>query len=391
LSQLGCSYNQVVSLNISNCIALSLLYCNNNQLTNLDVSHNSALSYLSCRANCIPLYNLYELSQAGNFYKDLSSQHLPDMTVSINTPIAIDTVFNGVSSNIYVRFNENPYSTTDYTLNNGIITFLTLGAYSVTVNNPAISYDDCILQNFTVLSQIITLNKSILSLDTGNSEQLIATITPVEAANQAITWSSDNTAVAIVSADGTITAIAPGTATVTATTQDGSYAATCTVTVTQTVTGISLNKSTLALTVGGSEQLIATVSPSGAIQAVIWSSDNTAVATVSADGTVMAIAQGTATITATTQDSNFTATCKVTVTPPSGIGDAPQIKSLKAWVQNGTLHVSGLTVGNAWAVYNMSGILMYRHIAESEEASVSLPVRGVYFVQSDKETIKTAY
>jgi len=81
------------------------------------------------------------------------------------------------------------------------------------------------------------------------------------------------------------------------------------------VTGVSLNKNTLSLAVGGSEQLTAIVAPDNAAnKTVTWSSGNTAIATVSSNGTVTAVAAGTATITVTTQDGNKTANCTVTVT-----------------------------------------------------------------------------
>ncbi|WP_242834897.1 Ig-like domain-containing protein, partial [Butyrivibrio sp. AE3006] len=90
------------------------------------------------------------------------------------------------------------------------------------------------------------------------------------------------------------------------------------------VTGVSLNKNTATLTVGGTETLTATVSPDDASdKSVTWSSDNTGVATVS-DGVVTAVAEGTANITVTatngTDDTSDdkTATCAVTVTENNG-------------------------------------------------------------------------
>jgi len=80
------------------------------------------------------------------------------------------------------------------------------------------------------------------------------------------------------------------------------------------VTGVSLNKSAISITVGGSETITATVVPSNASNKnVTWSSSNTGIATVS-NGTVTGVAAGAATITATTQDGSKTATCAVTVT-----------------------------------------------------------------------------
>ena len=79
------------------------------------------------------------------------------------------------------------------------------------------------------------------------------------------------------------------------------------------VSGVSLNKSTLDLTVGETETLTATVSPSNATdKTVSWSSDNSDVVTVT-DGTVTAVAAGSAIITVTTQDGDKTARCTVKV------------------------------------------------------------------------------
>lgn len=76
-------------------------------------------------------------------------------------------------------------------------------------------------------------------------------------------------------------------------------------------TGISLNKAALSLTVGGSEQLNATVQPADTTDTVKWSSDNTDVATVDGTGKVTAVGIGTATITAKVGD--HTAECTVDV------------------------------------------------------------------------------
>lgn len=81
------------------------------------------------------------------------------------------------------------------------------------------------------------------------------------------------------------------------------------------VTGVSLNKNTTTIKVGGTETLTAMVEPANATnKAVTWSSDNISVATVDANGLVTAVAEGSATITVTTEDGNKTATCTVIVT-----------------------------------------------------------------------------
>ena len=80
------------------------------------------------------------------------------------------------------------------------------------------------------------------------------------------------------------------------------------------VTGVGLNKATLALAVGASQQLLATISPADASDKVMtWSSSAASKATVDSKGIVTGVAAGTSNITVTTHDGSFTATCAVTV------------------------------------------------------------------------------
>ena len=165
----------------------------------------------------------------------------------------------------------------------------------------------------------IALNKTTTTIYVGATETLTVSYTPTDAnTGKAITWTSSNTAVATVN-NGVVTAVTTGQAVITAT-SEGNYTATCTVNVDVAhPTGVSLNKSTISLQIGGNETLTATVAPSNASdKSVTWESSNTGVATVDANGKVVGIAAGEATITVKTVDGNKTTTCTVTVTagPP---------------------------------------------------------------------------
>jgi len=84
------------------------------------------------------------------------------------------------------------------------------------------------------------------------------------------------------------------------------------------VTGVTLNKTTLTMTVGSTATLTATVTPSNASnKTVTWSSNEMGVATVS-NGVVTAHAADTVTITVTTEDGGFTASCLVTINKAAG-------------------------------------------------------------------------
>lgn len=91
----------------------------------------------------------------------------------------------------------------------------------------------------TVAVTGVTLNKSATSLPVGATEALVATVSPSNAANKNVSWSSANTAVATVNGYGVVTATGPGSTTITVTTFDGNKTATCTVTT--TVTNYVLN------------------------------------------------------------------------------------------------------------------------------------------------------
>lgn len=96
------------------------------------------------------------------------------------------------------------------------------------------------------------------------------------------------------------------------------------------VTGVSLNKSATTIVVGETETLTATVAPADAgNKNVSWSSSNTSVATVDSDGLVTAVAQGTATITVTTEEGDFTDDCVVTVKNAHGLAYAETSQTTK--------------------------------------------------------------
>ena len=170
-----------------------------------------------------------------------------------------------------------------------------------------------------MLVESITLSQSSATMTIGETLNLTATVTPDDATDKSITWSSSNTSVANVDANGKVTAKTQGTATITATANDGSgVSASCVVTVEKkivSVASITLSQSSETMTEGETMNLTATVNPDDATdKSITWSSSNTNVASVDANGKVTAMAEGTATITATANDgSGVKASCEVTV------------------------------------------------------------------------------
>lgn len=178
-------------------------------------------------------------------------------------------------------------------------------------------YQNGVREDMTLVTSV-TLNKSTLSMSVGGTSTLTATVAPSNATDKTLTWTSSNTSVATVTQAGKVTAVGAGTCTIRATANDGSgkYGS-CAVTVSQStvsVTGVSLDKSSTTMSAGETKQLTATVYPANATnKTVTWSSSDTSVATVSSSGLVTAVAAGLATITVTTSDGGYTATCGVTV------------------------------------------------------------------------------
>ena len=160
----------------------------------------------------------------------------------------------------------------------------------------------------------VSLNKYKLTLNEGATETLKATISPANVTvDKTITWTTSNSKVATVDSTGKVTAVGAGTATITA--KAGSSTKTCTVTVTKAIpiNGISLNRTYVNLTEGGSTTLTASLLPADTTEtaAITWNSSDTSIATVDSTGKVTAVAAGTATITA--KADNYTATCTVVV------------------------------------------------------------------------------
>jgi uncharacterized protein YjdB len=123
--------------------------------------------------------------------------------------------------------------------------------------------------------------------------------------------------VATVDQTGKVTALKAGTTTITATTEDGGETAACNVTVTQPITGISLNKSKLVLPVGSVEKLEASVMPTDAdISELTWESSRSTIATVDSSGNVTAINPGEAFIRIKNKTGDISAFCIVTVIQP---------------------------------------------------------------------------
>lgn len=160
----------------------------------------------------------------------------------------------------------------------------------------------------------ISLNTSVLSLEYGQTAQLVATVYPSNAFNKGVHFVSDSTDVATVDDSGNIITVGSGTAIITAITDDGDYIAQCQVTVSVKVKGVDLDQKDITINVGNTIALKANINPDVASDKTVeWTSSDTSVATVDKDGVVRGVKTGSTTITAKTNDGGFEASCTVNV------------------------------------------------------------------------------
>ena len=207
----------------------------------------------------------------------------------------------------------------------GLVSALALGSTNLTATaaDGSGATATCAVNVILTPAESITINTpDRTSFKVGEVIQLSATVLPENASNKTVTWYSDNTSVATVDENGSVTAQSVGTAVISA--KSGTKEAVISLTVIPTpAEAISLDRVTASLNVNRTIQLSVSFTPSTTTdKSVTWTSSDDAVATVDSDGVVTAKALGECVITATTSDgSNKTASCTITVeaTPASGI------------------------------------------------------------------------
>ena len=110
----------------------------------------------------------------------------------------------------------------------------------------------------------VRLNKTSTTLIEGETETLVATVTPENATDKSVVWESGNESAATVSQEGLVTAVGEGKAAITVKTNDGGFSASCEVTVNKkviAVTGVVLGNTELTLVEGEEEKLAVAVTP----------------------------------------------------------------------------------------------------------------------------------
>ena len=199
---------------------------------------------------------------------------------------------------------------------NGEVTAIKSGKTYIYVKLESdVSIKDSCLVIVNPLVKSVEISKKGLSLSKGESVKLEVSLSPEDADNKKVIWSSSDASVATVDESGTVTAVNSGEAWIKAVSDDNPEACdSCKVTVTQAVTGIELDITECTLNkIGQTIQLTAKVLPENATNKnVNWKSSNENVCFVS-NGKVVAVGFGTAVVIATTEEGGYMAICTVKV------------------------------------------------------------------------------
>lgn len=195
----------------------------------------------------------------------------------------------------------------------GLVTALTIGNGTVTVratNGVSKTCSVTVTPKYEAVTRV-ELNQSALSLTVGEATQLTAIVSPENATNKTLEWTSSGPEIASVS-EGMVNALNVGSTTIKAASTDGPSAE-CSVTVLPVlVESIVLDQSELEISVGDSSVIVATILPENATdKTVTWMSSDSATVSVN-NGSITGLRVGTATITGTTSNGK-TAACTVTV------------------------------------------------------------------------------
>ena len=238
----------------------------------------------------------------------------------------------------------------------------------------------------------VVLNQTELTMKPDETIQLTATVYPTNAANKKVVWTSSNDEVAMVTEDGFVLAMAEGEADITATSaENSSIKAVCHIKVEKekvpviTIVGIKFEESPVTISMGETKKLNVIFNPVDATNKQLeWKSTKTSVVDVDQEGNILGVSEGKAIITAKTTDgSDLTINCVVTVVPSTGINDI-NVGDVKLTVENRRLKVEGLTEKDIIQVVDYAGSTVYR----GTDHEVYLNTSGVYIVKVKGKTMK---
>lgn len=224
----------------------------------------------------------------------------------------------GVNKKVNWTSSNNEVATVD---ENGLVTFVKPGKTTIIaktedqgVNGNLIDTCELIINN-PVTS--IELDYTMVTLKIGETFRMTSYISPEDASDKTITYTSSDTNVVTVDETGMLTAVGSGSATILAKANDGGATAMCNISVYQPVTSVNISNETMSVRKGTEFWLNAVALPENAMnKAILWASSDESIAKVDQNGKVTTIEAGTCAITATSKDSGVLAKCSLTVTQP---------------------------------------------------------------------------
>jgi uncharacterized protein YjdB len=257
-----------------------------------------------------------------------------DAVVGSHTPLtatALDATQATLPNRGFVWTTSNAnVATVDGT---GVVTGVGAGSAVITATSEGKSASS----TFTVMQGAVasvTVTPSPITMVAGQSTQLAASARDASGSvitGKSVVWSSSNTAVASVTAQGVVSGVGAGSTTITATV-DG-VSGTSAVTVSDVpVAKVVVSPQAPTVTTGSSAQLTATLTDASgnavSNRVVTWTTSNAAIASVSSTGVVTGIIPGTATITATSEGKSGSTTVTVTLLPVGSVAVSPSTLTL---------------------------------------------------------------
>ncbi len=358
---------------------------NETTLKSVKVKYEDAVGEIYKTGTPVTSVSLDEAAAEFALGSDGATPATKTLTATVAPADATDTSVTWTSSN------ENVAKVVD-----GVVTPVGIGEALITVaTNDGDHKDTCVVSVKPVAATKLTIGAST-NVEGGEKIKLDVTITPSNAYDKSVKFSSSDETVATVDADGNVTfAMVEAEKTVKITAETtytnadfGIDTVSDTVDITVVpkdvsvpVTGVALDKTEVSVAKGEKATLTATVTPDNAdVKTVTWSSSDEKVATV-VDGVVTAVAEGTATITVKTTDGDFTASCTVTVTAPKAESvtilineEAP--KNDEFSMMNGRSRRISATVSPAGAAQNVTFTVADTSVAAIENGLITAVGEG---------------
>ncbi len=325
LKEIYCSYNKITALNVSENGQLEKLYCHSNKISQLDVSNNTKLRELGCGKNhltSLVVSNNTELRKLRCGSNNLTSLDVSNCPNLWQINCAKNNLDRSAVDNLFCSLSNRSAST-----QSGLL-------YLVDSTTDA-NYNDVLQSN---KQNALDKNWKVLYYHNG-------------------TGNLYNTDIPATTGNYVCNPVA--------------------------VTSVQLNETAKTILKDEEFTLTATVLPADATnKAVTWSSDKSDIATVDENGKVKGVGFGKATITATTQDDNKTATCEVTVKDNTGLDEVEKggIRVYPNPVKD-VLHIDMVDSNDIQVeIYNTAGDKLV-DVRNKNRISVSRLLSGVYFVK----------